>query len=113
MFSNKQRLSRTAFLHALKKGTRSSHPYFRLIYLPNEERAVSVVISKKVARNAVSRNRIRRRILHALRAIDVFSKLEGHIIIMVNSPIRGCSFNDIETALKETITNMLSKQLSK
>lgn len=109
MFRKKHRLSRAAFTHTLKTGVRTPHAYFGLIYLPHHKNAVSVVVSKKIARGAVSRNIIRRRILHALYASEAFSTLEGQLIIIANSPIHTASFIEIKVALSEAITRMLSK----
>jgi len=110
MFRKRHRLSRAAFLHTLKNGERVSHAYFRLIYLPYHQKMISVVVSKKVARGAVSRNIIRRRILHALHESEALSAFEGKLIVIANPPIHTISFDEIKVALGEAITHMLSKQ---
>lgn len=66
MLPRKNRISRKDFPVNNRQGFRVFSPLFSVTYYKNEkEPHVSVVVSKKVAKNAVTRNRIRR-IFYAL-----------------------------------------------
>jgi ribonuclease P protein component len=66
MLKKKERLTRKEFDRSFSVGKRLHSPYLQLIY---EESALphgSVVVGKKVAKKAVDRNRLRRRIYGVL-----------------------------------------------
>jgi len=78
MISRKHRFHGYGSLkHVYKNGTTVRGPLFALKALPNPKRdsyRLAVVVSKKVNKSAVARNRIRRRLYEAVR------QLEGDII---------------------------------
>ncbi len=78
MISRKHRFHGYGSLkHVYKNGTTVRGPLFGLKALPNPKRdsyRLAVVVSKKVNKSAVARNRIRRRLYEAVR------QLEGDII---------------------------------
>lgn len=68
--SNHRFHGRTSLTYAYKRGTAVRHPQLVLRCALNQRRStyrVAVVVSKKVAKSAVVRNRIRRRIYEAVR----------------------------------------------
>jgi len=87
MFKKTKRLSRPQFTEYYKKGVRFQTPELTLVYNANIPLLVSVVVGKKVFKNAVDRNRLRRRIYASIRryftAKEVFS---GSYIIITKPP---------------------------
>ncbi|MEK7460470.1 MAG: ribonuclease P protein component [Patescibacteria group bacterium] len=66
MLPKKNRIPRKDFPASNRQGFRVFSPLFSVVFYKNgKEPSVSVVVSKKVAKNAVTRNRIRR-IFYAL-----------------------------------------------
>ncbi len=70
VFPSKKRLPRAAFPHILGRGRRVSSPHFVAI-LSKESSGYAVIVPKKVARLSVTRHRIKRRTLEALRTIPL------------------------------------------
>lgn len=60
---------------------------------------VAVVVSKKVARRAVDRNKIRRRALHALKALH--PRLLASVVVYPIASARTVSFAKLRAALEE------------
>ncbi len=60
--SQQHRLSRTDFATVFAKGKRIHSKHATLILMPNKDLALSVVVSKKVAKKAVDRNTLKRRV---------------------------------------------------
>lgn len=69
MFPRRERLSRAAFSTPNTSIQRISSTHFTAVAL-KEEKGWAVVVSKKVARLSVTRHRVKRRILAALRALE-------------------------------------------
>jgi ribonuclease P protein component len=67
MFKKSERLNRPEFTHFFSVGTKKHYKHLTLITAPSPTRKVAVVVGKKVAKSAVKRNTIRRRILATLR----------------------------------------------
>ncbi len=61
MLKKTNRIPRGQFDVVFKTGKRLHSPHLQLIYVPGET-AFSVVVSKKIAKQAVVRNRLRRRL---------------------------------------------------
>jgi ribonuclease P protein component len=66
MFKKKERLSRQDFSHFFSIATRFHTPHATILYAPHSQFHAAVVVSKKVAKQAVSRNLLRRKIYGAL-----------------------------------------------
>jgi ribonuclease P protein component len=62
MFKKKHRLTRAEFDRFFAVGKRLHSPSLTLIYAKSEESHAAVVVGKKVAKKAVDRNTLRRRI---------------------------------------------------
>lgn len=67
MFKKSERLSQSEFAHYFAIGKRVHTKYFTSITVPAPTRKVAVVVGKKVAKRAVKRNTVRRRIYAHLR----------------------------------------------
>ncbi len=84
MLPKHSRLSREAFLHTFKVAKRTKGVGIQVLYTPFSEFRASVVVSKKVAPLAVTRNRIRRATYSELQRIQkVFSCTGGFIVIFL------------------------------
>jgi ribonuclease P protein component len=74
VFPQKERLTRSSFPSALRFGKRIQSRNFSAI-IPKEGVGIAVVVSKKTAKLAVARHRIKRRVLSALAHIPHPSSL--------------------------------------
>ena len=64
----------------------------------------SVVVSKKVAKSAVERNRIRRRVYEALRVnMDYIPKKIDYIFVVYNKDVLTMKFTELEKVLGELV----------
>lgn len=70
MFPRRKRLPRAEFPSVVKNGRRISSPNFSAI-IPKDTSGYAVVVSKKTARLSVTRHRIKRRVLGALRQLTI------------------------------------------
>ena len=65
---------------------------------------MSVVVSKKVEKSAVGRNRIRRRIYEALRKnLDYIPKKTDYIFVVFSKDVMTMPFRDLEKLLGELV----------
>lgn len=90
-----------------KKGQVVRGQYFSIKYANNLKRTkfrVAVVVSKKVSKSAVVRNRIRRRLYEAIREIQTQIKQPFDIVIMVYS-------KDLSKLQSKELRRLLNKQL--
>jgi ribonuclease P protein component len=62
MLSRKNRLTRSQFSEYFSTGKRLHSPLFTLVYKEDNSFKASAVISKKIAKTAVARNKFRRRV---------------------------------------------------
>lgn len=85
MLAKKQRLPRLVFSEVFSRGKRINNPYTTLIINPSQSFACSVVVSKKVAKKAHDRNRIRRR-LYALVREQIATNSPALALIIVTKP---------------------------
>jgi ribonuclease P protein component len=91
MFPKEERLTREEFEQAFKHGVRVHTPATLFIYAAAGTRGAAVVVSKKVAKSAVLRNRLRRQVYTALRTVGPVS---GTSIVLLKSFPKG-SFLDL------------------
>jgi len=111
MFPKKNRITKTGFDTLLKKGSVFHSPYFSLRYNKKDSSLpqFAFVVSKKVAKNAVERNILRRRGFSSLRNLCVLgkeSKWNGVIgAFFFKKEAKGLSFEEI----KKEIEGLLMK----
>ena len=77
-----------------------------LVFMPNERgfTRVAVVVSKKVAKSAVERNRIRRRVFEILRLnFDLVPKKNDYIFVVYSKAVGKMSFSELEKLLGELV----------
>ena len=65
---------------------------------------IAVVVSKKVAKSAVERNRIRRRIYEALRKnLEYVPKKNDYIFVVFSKDVKNMPFSELEKLLGELV----------
>ena len=77
-----------------------------LVFLKNEKKftRVAVVVSKKVFKSAVKRNRIRRRVYEALRVnFDLIPKEYDYIFVIFSKDVLTMPFFELEKQLGELV----------
>ena len=77
-------------------------PKMSLVFVPNERgfTRMSVVVSKKVEKTAVGRNRIRRRIYEVLRVnMDLIPKKTDYIFVVYSNEVGTMKFGELEKLL--------------
>lgn len=89
------------FAAALKGGERLSSAHFTAI-LPKEASGYAVVVSKKVARLSVTRHRIKRRALEALRTLA----LPPSIILFPKSSVQDMTYQQTREELAELLSKI-------
>lgn len=92
-----------------------------LIYMKNARRfqRFAVVVSKKVCKTAVGRNRIRRRVYEAIRLYKKshnYNDYNDHIFIVYDQSFCDCDFSEISTLVEKLLnksTSTLSSSVTK
>lgn len=82
MFKKAERLSRSEFTDYFSHGVRKHTKHITAVVSPLKARKVAVVVGKKVAKSAVKRNRLKRRIYATLRKM-LAKEYQGVIIVIV------------------------------
>ncbi len=105
MLPKKERLTRTEFDRFFSIGRRVHSPSFQVVYAPHASFHASVVVSKKNARLAVERNKIRRRVYDIVRHCKSSEDMSGIFIFLTKPAIRSVP----HTSLKEEICIEMKK----
>lgn len=113
MLKKKERLTREAFNRFFSIGKRIHSPLVQVIYAPHRELHVSVVVSKKLAKHAVKRNKIRRRIYDIVRNYHKEAALEGVYIILVKPPLLTMEYGAIQQEVRTLLGSIAKKHVSK
>lgn len=100
MQSKKGRLNRNDFSRFFASGRRAHNKYFQVVYTPYHTLHISVVVPKKVARQAVKRNKLRRKIYHILKQEHKKGMKAGVYIIIVKEAAAGLNSLDLKEMLK-------------
>ena len=84
-----------------------------LIYMKNARhfQRFAVVVSKKVCKTAVGRNRIRRRVYEAIRLYKKshnYNDFTDHIFIVYEKSFRDCDFSEISTLVEKLLNKSTS-----
>ena len=100
------RLLRKDFDEVFNSGKRKHSPFFTIHSISTDDwsrLAFSVVVSKKVVKQAFLRNRTKRRLYSALK--EVFSDLKEPIkgIIILKKDVSKTPFKDIVSEIKKTL----------
>lgn len=109
MFSRSERLNRQEFNDYFKKGSRFNQPLLQLIYIPEDKLKVAVVVGKKVSKQAVVRNRLRRQTYHSLReALKVVGVNQGVFIVILRPQIKDLP-RPVFNQIKDNLTAAIAK----
>ena len=111
MFPKYSRIQKGDVLKVIKEGASYHSPSFLLKTLKNPSKTTlfAVIVSKKVSKTAVSRNRNKRRVR------EIIKKEAGRIpqgyfcIVMMKKDLNKTLFKDIQNELKETLALMGTK----
>ena len=107
MLSKKYRFhSRGGVKWVYRHGKTVRGPKMSLCFDSNERgfTRVAVVVSKKVEKTAVGRNRIRRRVYEALRVnFDMVPKRNDYIFVVYSKEVLKMPFGDLEELLGELV----------
>ena len=85
MVASQNRISRAHFPTYFASGKRFHGEFFTVVYTKSTDFRVSVVVSKKVAKNAVDRNRLHRRAYGVVERLNKEQSLVGVYIILYKS----------------------------
>lgn len=102
MIPKTSRINREDFEKIMKKGGFLNSPFFTLRFLKNPLNTThfSVVVSKKVAKTAVSRNKIRRRAYSILRK---YAKNPYFAILIGKKGVEKATFSEVEADIKKLL----------
>ena len=98
--------SRGGVRYVYQKGKTVRTTKMSLVFVPNFRgfTRVSVVVSKKVEKTAVGRNRIRRRIYEIIRKnFDLIPKKTDYVFVVFSRDVLSMSFSELEKALGELV----------
>ena len=100
MLASKYRFhSRGGVKYTYQKGKTIRTPKFSLVFVPNQrgKQRFAVVISKKVIKSAVGRNRVRRRVYEAIRLnLTEIPESYDYIFIVFSKDLKTMDFTEIE-----------------
>ena len=102
--------SRGGVKYVYRNGKTVRRPDVSLVFCDNtrERTRFAVVVSKKVLKSAVGRNRIRRRIYEVIRLdLDKFKKPRDYIFVVYNKNVKAQSFDE----LQKTIRSLLEESM--
>ena len=108
MLSKKYRFhSRGGVRYVYQKGQTVRKPKMSLVFCENTRgfTRVAVVVSKKINKTAVGRNRIRRRVYEVLRKnMDSIPKRVDYVFVVFSSDILKIPYKELEKLLGELVT---------
>lgn len=101
VFPRQKRLKREDFDGVLKSGRRASSPNFSAI-LSGDTDGYAVVVPKKTARLSVTRHRIKRQVLEALRALP----LPPALVVFPKASVAEMKYQDIKTEIAQLLSKI-------
>ncbi len=112
MLAKKYRFhSRGGVRYVYQKGKTIRTPSLSLVFAPNSRgyQRFAVVVSKKVLKSAVGRNRIRRRIYEAIRhELHEFPQPMDCVFVVFSKAVANVSFPE----LRQTVHDLISRSLT-
>jgi ribonuclease P protein component len=112
MLKKKERLTREDFNRFFSMGRRTHSPALQVIFSSHTQLHVSVVVSKKIAKRAVKRNRIRRRIYDIVRNYSREREMQGVFIFLVKQPILEMEYGEIRNQVRTHMDEIVRKYVS-
>lgn len=117
MIAQKYRFhSRGGVRYTYQHGKAVRTPLFSVIYAQNSrnKQRYAVVISKKVIKSAVGRNRVRRRVYEALRLeIKDFPEPVDRIFVVYNKSVINIPFTELRRTVRELLERSIPKSCQK
>ena len=107
MFKKTERLNKIEFSEYFRVGKRHHFPHLTIITAQHEKRKVSVVVGKKVAKSAVRRNTLRRRVYAVLRKNLVAAEYKGVLIVVLKPTFSSLSKKTAAEYLTMSIAQVL------
>jgi ribonuclease P protein component len=108
MLSKKERLSRAEFNLFFSVGRKFHGVHLGMSYVPYHELHASVVVSRKIEKTAVKRNKIRRRIYAILRHAKAEQDIHGVYIFFVKKNVSAQAYDvlseEVQTLIKKATT---------
>lgn len=95
--------SRGGVKHAYCNGKTIRRPDMSLVFCDNKRgfTRFAVVVSKKVYKSAVARNRIRRRIYEAIRLdLEKFKKPRDYVFVIYNPKLKTAPFSEVQKLIR-------------
>ena len=112
MLSQRYRFhSRGGVRYTYQKGKTVRTPNFSLVFTKNTrgKTRVAVVVSKKVLKSAVGRNRIRRRVYEAIRLeLGNFPRPTDYIFVVYNKNVATMDFMELRRMVRELLERALT-----
>lgn len=96
----------------LKDGTSIAHPFFILIKKENglDRTRYAIILSKKLEKSAVKRNKKRRQIYEIIRILEKESLVPNQphfdIVLIARKPVPQASYDDLNRSLREILTKL-------
>lgn len=107
MLNKKYRFhSRGGVRYVYQKGKTIRSPKMSLVFVDNTRgfTRFGVVVSKKVEKSAVGRNRIRRRVYEALRVnFDLIPKKRDYLFVVFSKEVMNMPFSELEKILGDLV----------
>ncbi|MFA4814672.1 MAG: ribonuclease P protein component [Candidatus Gracilibacteria bacterium] len=101
----------------LKEGASTSHPFFILIKKENglDRTRYCIIMSKKLEKSAVKRNKKRRQIYEIIRILEKESLVPSQptfdIVLIARKPAVTASFDELQKSLRALLTTLAGKSL--
>ncbi len=106
MLAKEQRLSVAAFAKVFATGKRLHLPQVSLVYVPSDTFRAAVVVGKKVAKKAVDRNTLRRRVYTQLREITIDASLPVSVLVLVKPDFGRLAKVEQRQVVEDVITRL-------
>jgi ribonuclease P protein component len=103
MLKKRERLSRREVEQVLNKGKRVRGTLFSISVIGAQEMKCAVVVSKRVAKQAVLRNKIRRRVYATLGTLQD-SIGNTHVVVFCNPATSQADVSDIQKELTQLLS---------
>ncbi len=103
MLPKKKRLSREEFNRFFSIGKKKHTPNLFVVYSPHPTFHASVVVSKKVGRTAVKRNKIRRQIYDIVRNLQKNKSFTGVYIFVTKPEILKATHEKVKNLVEKTV----------
>lgn len=104
--------SRGGIRYTYQKGKTLRTPSLSLVFAPNthHHQRFAVVVSKKVMKSAVGRNRIRRRIFEVIRLeLPKFKNHQDSIFVVFHPDIIKMPFTELQRLIHQLLTDSVAK----